>query len=71
MGGMSVPSFGMPEYSFLMRVFQVLLLDGENTGKETGSIRDARGLVIADKQFWAFLHKHKSRNALSQKAMKT
>jgi radical S-adenosyl methionine domain-containing protein 2 len=39
-------------------------LDGENTGKDTGSIRDARGLVITDEQFQAFLDRHKHQSSL-------
>ena len=46
------------------QVFQVLLLDGENTGKDTGSIRDARELVITDAQFQAFLDRHKDQPSL-------
>ena len=55
------------------QVFQVLLLDGENTGKDTGSIRDARELVITDAQFQAFLDRHKDQPSLvfeSNEAMK-
>ncbi|KAF5371319.1 hypothetical protein D9758_004232 [Tetrapyrgos nigripes] len=36
---------------FRWKVFQVLLLNGENTGKETNSLRDARPLVITNEQF--------------------
>jgi len=43
---------------FRWKVFQVLLLDSENTGKETGSLRDARDLVITDEQFKSFLNRH-------------
>lgn len=46
------------------QVSQVLLLDGENTGKDTGSIRDARELVITDEQFQAFLDRHKHQASL-------
>jgi len=46
------------------KVFQVLLLDGENTGKDTGSLRDARELVITDEQFQAFLDRHKHQPSL-------
>jgi radical S-adenosyl methionine domain-containing protein 2 len=48
-------------------------LDGENTGKDTGSIRDARELVITDEQFQAFLDRHKDQPSLvpeSNEAMK-
>ena len=50
--------------TILHQVFQVLLLDGENTGSETGSIRDARDLVISDQQFKAFLERHKEQKSL-------
>lgn len=46
------------------QVFQVLLLDSENTGAETGSLRDARNLVISKKQFQAFLERHASQKCL-------
>jgi len=55
------------------KVFQVLLLDSENTGKDTGSLRDARDLVITDEQFQAFLARHQCQSSLvpeSNKAMK-
>jgi len=39
-------------------------LDGENTGKDTGSLRDARELVITDEQFQAFLDRHKHQPSL-------
>lgn len=48
-------------------------MDGENTGKDTGSLRDARGLVITDEQFQAFLDRHKHQPSLvpeSNEAMK-
>jgi radical S-adenosyl methionine domain-containing protein 2 len=48
-------------------------LDGENTGKDTGSIRDARELVITDEQFQTFLDRHKDQPSLvpeSNEAMK-
>jgi radical S-adenosyl methionine domain-containing protein 2 len=48
-------------------------LDGENTGKDTGSIRDARELVITNEQFQAFLDRHKDQSSLvpeSNEAMK-
>ncbi|KAK7470086.1 hypothetical protein VKT23_001527 [Stygiomarasmius scandens] len=44
---------------FRWKVFQVLLLDSENTGKETGSLRDARNLTITSEQFQAFIDRHK------------
>ncbi|KAF9078705.1 radical SAM enzyme, partial [Rhodocollybia butyracea] len=43
---------------FRWKVFQVLLLNGENTGAETSSLRDARNLVISREQFQAFLDRH-------------
>lgn len=46
------------------QVFQVLLLDSENTGAETGSLRDARKLVITKEQFQAFLARHASQKCL-------
>jgi len=46
------------------KVFQVLLLDSENTGQATGSLRDARDLVITDEQFSAFLDRHKCQRCL-------
>ncbi|EGO03598.1 hypothetical protein SERLA73DRAFT_119288 [Serpula lacrymans var. lacrymans S7.3] len=49
---------------FRWKVFQVLLLDSENTGQETGSLRDARKLVIKDEQFKAFLDRHKDQKCL-------
>jgi radical S-adenosyl methionine domain-containing protein 2 len=45
-------------------VFQVLLLDTENTGSATGSLRDARSLVITEQQFKAFLERHKEQASL-------
>ncbi|KZP24729.1 radical SAM enzyme [Athelia psychrophila] len=55
------------------KVFQVLLLDGENTGAQTGSLRDGRDLTITDAQFQAFLERHKGQPSLvpeNNKAMK-
>ncbi|KAH8826244.1 hypothetical protein DL96DRAFT_1607554 [Flagelloscypha sp. PMI_526] len=43
---------------FRWKVFQVLLLDGENTGQDTSSLRDARDLVITHQQFQSFLDRH-------------
>jgi len=43
---------------FRWKVFQVLLLDGENTGPDSGSLRDARHLTITTEQFNAFLARH-------------
>jgi radical S-adenosyl methionine domain-containing protein 2 len=42
----------------------VLLLDGENTGDPTRSLRDARNLVISDEQFKAFLERHAQQSSL-------
>jgi radical S-adenosyl methionine domain-containing protein 2 len=36
----------------------VLLLDGENTGDATASLRDARSLTISDDEFKAFIDRH-------------
>jgi len=49
---------------FRWKVFQVLLLDTENTGKETGSLRDARHLVISKDKFQTFLERHKEQASL-------
>jgi radical S-adenosyl methionine domain-containing protein 2 len=46
------------------QVFQVLLLDGENTGSTTGSLRDARNLTITSEQFKAFLDRHARQGCL-------
>ncbi|KAG5637331.1 hypothetical protein H0H81_004977 [Sphagnurus paluster] len=46
------------------KVFQVLLLDGENTGAESNSLRDARDLTITDEQFQSFLDRHKEQKCL-------
>lgn len=42
----------------------MLLLDSENTGAETGSLRDARNLVITNEQFQAFLARHAAQECL-------
>lgn len=44
---------------FRWKVFQVLLLDGENTGQENGALRDARDLLVTGEQFAAFLERHR------------
>ncbi|KAG8965924.1 Radical S-adenosyl methionine domain-containing protein 2 [Tulasnella sp. 419] len=49
---------------FRWKVFQVLLLDGENTGSSTNSKRDARHLTITKEQFQAFLDRHKDQKCL-------
>ncbi|KAF8521383.1 hypothetical protein BU17DRAFT_45745 [Hysterangium stoloniferum] len=46
------------------KVFQVLLLEGENTGKETNSLRDGRDLVISKEQFQSFLDRHRCQTSL-------
>lgn len=58
---------------FRWKVFQVLLLHSENTGRENGSLRDARKLVISSEQFNAFVERHKDLDCLvpeSNEAMK-
>lgn len=42
----------------------MLLLDGENTGDSSKSLRDGRDLVITDQQFQAFLGRHKGQESL-------
>lgn len=46
------------------KVFQVLLLDGENTGAESNFLQDGRDLVITKEQFQAFLDRHKGQKSL-------
>lgn len=53
-----------PYHHTYPQVFQVLLLDSENTGCETGSLRDARHLVITSERFNAFVDKHKELDCL-------
>ena len=48
----------------MRQVFQVLLLDSENTGADTGSLRDARDLVVTKEQFQAFLSRHAAQKCL-------
>ncbi|KAK7436032.1 hypothetical protein VKT23_019334 [Stygiomarasmius scandens] len=58
---------------FRWKVFQCLLLDSENTGTESGSLRDARKLVVSPDRFQAFLDRHKELECLipeSNTAMK-
>ncbi|KAF9467773.1 hypothetical protein BDZ94DRAFT_1247665 [Collybia nuda] len=58
---------------FRWKVFQVLLLGGENAGGDTGSIRDARHLTISDDEFKTFLDRHQGQTSLvpeSNEAMK-
>lgn len=52
------------DLSQFCKVFQVLLLDSENTGPESGSLRDARNLTITDEQFKSFLARHKEQASL-------
>lgn len=51
-------------FSDIYQVFQVLLLDGENTGESSNSLRDGRNLVITDEQFKLFLERHKDQRSL-------
>ncbi|KAG9312447.1 hypothetical protein JVU11DRAFT_6831 [Chiua virens] len=46
------------------KVFQVLLLDSENTGPDTNSLRDARHLTITKEQYQAFLDRHAQQKSL-------
>mmetsp|Transcript_9368 Transcript_9368/g.21132 ORF Transcript_9368/g.21132 Transcript_9368/m.21132 type:complete len:398 (+) Transcript_9368:80-1273(+) len=41
------------------KVFQVLILEGENSGMG-GDLRDARALQVTDEQFLSFVHRHRS-----------
>ncbi|KAG9108948.1 Radical S-adenosyl methionine domain-containing protein 2, partial [Ceratobasidium sp. 392] len=49
---------------FRWKVFQVLLLEGENNGKDNGALRDARDLLITKEQFQSFLERHKDQMCL-------
>ncbi|KIL00155.1 hypothetical protein PAXRUDRAFT_30006 [Paxillus rubicundulus Ve08.2h10] len=49
---------------FRWKVFQVLLLDSENTGLESNSLRDARNLIITKEQYQAFLDRHAKQASL-------
>ncbi|CAE7116909.1 unnamed protein product [Rhizoctonia solani] len=49
---------------FRWKVFQVLLLEGENDGIENGALRDARDLLITKEQFQSFLDRHKQQECL-------
>lgn len=42
------------------KAFQVLLLQGENSGSVPGELRDARPMLVSDEQFWSFCHRHSS-----------
>ncbi|KJE92068.1 radical S-adenosyl methionine domain-containing protein 2 [Capsaspora owczarzaki ATCC 30864] len=46
------------------KVFQCLLIDGENAGGQ--DLRDARALVITDDQFAAFLARHKALSPIAE-----
>lgn len=48
--------------SVCVQVFQCLLIDGENAGKE--ALREAERFVISDQQFQDFLDKHSSVSCL-------
>jgi len=47
---------------FRWKVFQVLILAGENSGTET--LRDGREFIITNEEFKHFLHLHRSQKAL-------
>ncbi|KIJ19619.1 hypothetical protein PAXINDRAFT_161168 [Paxillus involutus ATCC 200175] len=49
---------------FRWKVFQVLLLNSENTGPESNSLRDARDLTITKEQYQAFLDRHAKQTSL-------
>ncbi|KAH0835549.1 hypothetical protein J3R83DRAFT_9252 [Lanmaoa asiatica] len=49
---------------FRWKVFQVLLLDSENTGPDSNSLRDARKLTITKEQYQAFLDRHAQQASL-------
>ncbi|KAB5591595.1 Radical S-adenosyl methionine domain-containing protein 2 [Ceratobasidium theobromae] len=49
---------------FRWKVFQVLLLEGENDGFDNGALRDARDLLITNEQFESFLERHKEQKCL-------
>ncbi|KAF8435485.1 radical SAM enzyme [Boletus edulis BED1] len=46
------------------KVFQVLLLDSENTGPGSNSLRDARHLTVIGEQYQAFLDRHAQQPSL-------
>ncbi|KAG6372481.1 hypothetical protein JVT61DRAFT_7584 [Boletus reticuloceps] len=46
------------------KVFQVLLLDSENTGPGSNSLRDARHLTVTGEQYQAFLDRHAQQPSL-------
>lgn len=52
---------GLPHrcfFSSLNKVFQCLLIDGENAGED--SLREAERFVISNQQFQGFLDRHSS-----------
>ncbi|KAG8215684.1 hypothetical protein J3R82DRAFT_7558 [Butyriboletus roseoflavus] len=49
---------------FRWKVFQVLLLDSENTGPDSNSLRDARSLTVTKEQYKAFLDRHAGQTSL-------
>lgn len=40
------------------KVFQVLILEGENSGLHEDELRDARPLVVSSEEFWSFVNRH-------------
>lgn len=46
------------------KVFQVLLLEGENTGP--GALRNADDLVVSNEEFQRFLERHKAHNPVAE-----
>ncbi|KAF9564150.1 radical SAM enzyme [Agrocybe pediades] len=56
-------NYGIEELApFRWKVFQVLLLEGENKGPE--ALRNAQNMTITDEQFKAFLARHQSQKCL-------
>jgi radical S-adenosyl methionine domain-containing protein 2 len=41
------------------KVFQVLILQDENSGAP-GELKDARPLIVSDDNFWSFVHRHQT-----------
>ena len=46
------------------KVFQVLLLEGENSGLHKEELRDARPLVVSSEEFWSFVNRHRAHETL-------
>lgn len=46
----------------MFQVFQCLLIEGENSGED--ALREAERFVISDKEFEAFLDRHKDVSCL-------